>query len=152
MQCEPTSHPLATQAWELRKFRHHRFSYLRGWLALRGLYCLTRNCRLLFSVPEGVFTFTKPVVAPEGTVVVIKERETTVKTAAVPLNLTLVAPVRSVPRILTAAPTLPEVGCVFTNGYSRPGSSTAHSSTPAKQETGRLLYVCRSGGFAAERA
>ena len=28
------------------------------------------------------------------------------------LNVTLVAPVRSVPRILTAAPTLPEVGCV----------------------------------------
>jgi hypothetical protein len=32
------------------------------------------------------------------------------------LNVTLVAPVRSLPRILTAAPTLPNVGCVFTNG------------------------------------
>jgi hypothetical protein len=41
---------------------------------------------------------------------------TTVKTAAVPLKLTLVAPVRLVPRILTDAPTLPEVVCVSTNG------------------------------------
>lgn len=59
---------------------------------------------------------TLPVVAPVGTVVVIKEAETTLKTAAVPLKVTLVAPVRSVPRILTAASTLPEVVCVFTNG------------------------------------
>jgi hypothetical protein len=53
-----------------------------------------------------------------GTVVVIKELETTLKTAAAPLNVTLVAPVRLVPRILTAAPTLPEVVCVSTNGPS----------------------------------
>jgi hypothetical protein len=39
-----------------------------------------------------------------------------VKTAAAPLKLTLVAPVRSVPRISTVAPTLPEVGSVSTNG------------------------------------
>jgi hypothetical protein len=32
------------------------------------------------------------------------------------LKLTLVVPVRSVPRILTTAPTLPKWGCVFTNG------------------------------------
>lgn len=32
------------------------------------------------------------------------------------VKLTLVAPVRSLPRILTAAPTLPEVVCVSTNG------------------------------------
>jgi len=81
----------------------------------RCCYGVTRNCLLLVSVPEGVVTVTKPVLAPVGTVVVIKELETTVKTAAVPLNVTLVAPVRLVPRILTAAPTLPEVGCVSTN-------------------------------------
>ena len=51
-----------------------------------------------------------------GTVVLMKEAETTLKTAALPLNVTLVAPVRSVPRILTAAPTLPEVSCSSTNG------------------------------------
>ena len=60
---------------------------------------------LLESKPVGVITFTVPVVAPAGTVVVISELETTLKTAAVPLKLTPVAPVKSVPRILTAEPT-----------------------------------------------
>ena len=82
----------------------------------RGLYGTTRKDALLESVPLGVTTWTFPLLAPAGTVVVISEGETAVKTAAVPLKLTLVAPVRLVPRILTAAPTLPEVGCVFTNG------------------------------------
>lgn len=67
-------------------------------------------------MPPGVVTSTRPVVAPVGTVVVISDAETTVNVAAVPLNVTLVAPVRSVPRILTAAPTVPEVVCVSTNG------------------------------------
>jgi hypothetical protein len=44
---------------------------------------------LLDSVPLGVATWTLPVVAPAGTAVVISEAETTVKAAAVPLNLTL---------------------------------------------------------------
>ena len=77
---------------------------------------VTRKITLLESVPEGVTTLTVPVVAPAGTVVVIKEAETTLNVAAVPLNVTLVAPVSLVPRILTAAPTLPDVGSVFTNG------------------------------------
>jgi hypothetical protein len=47
---------------------------------------------------------------------VIKYLDTTVNVAAVPLKLTLVAPVRSLPRILTVAPTLPEVVWVSTNG------------------------------------
>jgi hypothetical protein len=51
---------------------------------------------------------TVPVVAPTGTVVVISDFETTVKAAAVPLKVTLVLPVNSVPRIVTAAPTDPE--------------------------------------------
>jgi len=76
----------------------------------------TLNGTLLESKPIGVITFTVPVVAPAGTVVVISEFETTLKTVAVPLKLTLVVPVRSVPRILTAASTLPEVGSVSTNG------------------------------------
>jgi hypothetical protein len=57
-----------------------------------------------------------PVVAPFGTVVPISVAETTVNVAAVPLNVRPVAPVKSVPRILTVAPTLPEVGRVLTNG------------------------------------
>ena len=82
----------------------------------RGLHYGIRKFTLLVSVPPDVTTWTLPVVAPEGTVVVISDFEATVKVAVVPLNVTLVAPVRLVPRILTAAPTLPAVGTVSTNG------------------------------------
>src|ERR1022692_2362052 len=89
-----------------------RISIFGCWRA----YGTTRKDALLESVPLGVTTWTFPLVAPAVTVVVISELETTVKTAAVPLKLTLVAPVRLVPRILTAAPTLPKGGRGFTNG------------------------------------
>ena len=71
---------------------------------------------MLESVPLGVTTWRSPVAASAGTVVVISERDTTVKVAALPLKLTLVAPVRLVPRILILAPTFAAVGCVSTNG------------------------------------
>ena len=71
---------------------------------------------LLLSVPLGVTTFTGPVVAPAGTVVVISELDTTLNLAAVPLKVTLVAPLRSVPRMVTDFPTAAEVGIVSTNG------------------------------------
>ena len=48
--------------------------------------------------------------------VVISELETTLKMAALPLKVTLVAPIKSVPRILTFVPASPEVGSVSTNG------------------------------------
>jgi hypothetical protein len=76
----------------------------------------TLKTTLLESVPLGVTTWTVPVVAPVGTAVVINAAETTVNVAAVPLKVMLVASVRSVPRILPAAPTLPEAGRVLTNG------------------------------------
>ena len=63
------------------------------------------------------------------TVVVISELETTVRVAAVPLNLTLDAPVRLVPRIVTTAPTLLEVGSVLTNGPN-PVDSLTHPPVP----------------------
>jgi hypothetical protein len=78
----------------------------------------TRKTTSLASVRLGVFTSTLPVVAPARTVVLISELQTTVNVAAVPLKLTLVAPVSLVPRILTGAPTLPDVGKVLTNGPS----------------------------------
>ena len=81
-----------------------------------GLYGSTSNGTLLESVPLGLATSTVPVVAPAGTVVEIAVPvELTVNVAAMPLNVTPVAPVRSVPKILTVAPTLPEAVCVFTN-------------------------------------
>jgi hypothetical protein len=76
----------------------------------------TRNGTLLKRVPLGVTTWTSPVEASAGTAVVISELDTTLNLAAVPLNVTLVAPARLVPRIPTAAQTLPEVGSVSTNG------------------------------------
>jgi hypothetical protein len=79
-------------------------------------YGNTRKDALLKSMPLGVTTWTSPVVAPAGTVVVISELDTTVKVAALSLKLTLVAPVRLVPRMLTVAPTFAAVGCVSTNG------------------------------------
>ena len=82
----------------------------------RCRYGLTRNRTLLLSVPSGVTTWTGPVAASAGTVVVIKEALTTVNVAAVPLNVTELAPVRSVPRILSSAPTSPKAGCVSTKG------------------------------------
>jgi hypothetical protein len=54
-----------------------------------------------------VVTATLPVVAPAGTVVEISEGETKVIAAGMPLKVTLVAPVRSFPRISTADRTVP---------------------------------------------
>ena len=56
------------------------------------------------------------MLAPTGTVVAIRVSETTSKAAAVPLKLTLVVPLRLVPRISTAFPTVPAPGLVTTNG------------------------------------
>ena len=84
-------------------------------------FAATWKTTLLVSVPLGVTTLTTPVVAPSGTLVVISEPEATLNVAAVPLKVTLVAPVRSVPRILTAVFALPDVGTVSTNG-ARPMS------------------------------
>jgi len=83
-------------------------SAVEGALTFRSAaYGLTWKNTLLVRRPEGVITVRKPLLAPVGTVVVIRELETTLNTAGVPLNATLLAPVRLVPRILTVAPTLP---------------------------------------------
>src|ERR1019366_9283852 len=77
---------------------------------------VTTNGTSLERTPPGVVTWTAPVVAPAGTLVVISELETTVNVAGVPLKVTLVEPVKFVPRIMTGAPKFPEVGTVSTNG------------------------------------
>jgi len=64
----------------------------------------------LVAVPPGVVTVTRPVVAPEGTVVFTEVAERTVKVAEAPLNATAVAPERFVPVIVTLVPALPLVG------------------------------------------
>ena len=64
----------------------------------------------LVAVPPGVVTVMRPVVALVGTVVLICVLDTTVNVADVPLNFTLVAPVKFVPLTVTAVPTGPLVG------------------------------------------
>jgi hypothetical protein len=93
--------------------------------------------------------------APTGTAAVISvsKPENTPKTAGVPLKVTPLAPARLVPSILTAAPTLPVVGNVFTNG-PRPTESLntvpqpfgaqfapPNSVVPALQAFGRGCYL-----------
>jgi len=93
----------------------------------------TRKGTLLESVPIGAATWTVPVVAPAGTAAVISVLETTSKTASVPLKLTRVAPAMSVPRIVTALPGLPEVGCVSTKG---PKPTDSVNTVPNRNASG----------------
>src|ERR1043165_995224 len=58
----------------------------------------------LVPVPSGFSMESRPVVAVAGTVAVIRVLLTTVKEAVTPLNFTLVAPVNSVPSIVTVSP------------------------------------------------
>src|SRR5262245_20797583 len=61
-------------------------------------------------VPPGVVTQICPVEAPAGTVVSIRVFDATLKIATTPLKVTLVAPARSAPVIVTFVPTVPLVG------------------------------------------
>jgi hypothetical protein len=70
----------------------------------------TTKSSVLVAVPPGVPTAILPVVAPVGTVAVICVGETTVNAAAVPANVTDVAPVKFVPAIVTTVPGAPDEG------------------------------------------
>jgi hypothetical protein len=61
-------------------------------------------------IPPGVVTAMTPLEAPAGTFAVIRVAESSVNPAAVPLNVTAVAPVRFVPVITTDVPIPPLVG------------------------------------------
>ena len=66
---------------------------------------------LLVAVPPGVVTLIGPVVAIAGTVAVSVVDSNTLKLIALaPLNITAVAPVKSVPVMVTLVPTGPLVG------------------------------------------
>jgi hypothetical protein len=71
---------------------------------------VTRKCFALVAVPVGVVMLIEPLVAPFGTTAVISEPEVAVKEAAVPSNVTAVAPVRFEPLIVTAVPGDPLAG------------------------------------------
>jgi hypothetical protein len=70
----------------------------------------TAKLLALVAVPAGVVTLRGPVVAPAGTVAWIAVLEVTVKLAALPLNVTAVAPMKFVPPIVTLVPTGPLPG------------------------------------------
>ena len=84
--------------------------------AVYSNYLVTTNCGLLLSVPEGVTTETLPVVAPSGTLALMYVSDSTVNAAATPLNVTLVDPVRPLPRMMMFCPTLPATGTGCTEG------------------------------------
>jgi hypothetical protein len=75
-----------------------------------GVVTVTVKLPELVTVPFGVTTVIGPLVAPEGTCVVIRLSEATVKSAPVPLNRTAVAPEKLCPPMLTDAPTAPLEG------------------------------------------
>ena len=61
----------------------------------------------LVAVPPAVVTVTGPLLAPAGTVAVIRVAELTLNGAATPLNATAVAPLKLVPVTVTDIPTPP---------------------------------------------
>ena len=65
---------------------------------------VTWKLTLLTKVAVGVFISTLPVVAPLGTLLMISVLEATLNVADLPLKVTLVAPVKLLPRITNAAP------------------------------------------------
>ena len=67
----------------------------------------------LYVVPSGVVTPMVPVVAPLGTVVLIRISDITENVAGVPLKVTVVALVNVLPEIETGVPMTPLVGVKF---------------------------------------
>src|SRR5665647_2413648 len=94
---------------------------LRGWPAMSAMrYTSSRSdaCETLpvnaddgVPTPRGVVTAIVPLVAPEGTVTVIRVALGTLKlVAGVPWKATLLAPLKPLPVKVTEVPTGPEVG------------------------------------------
>jgi hypothetical protein len=74
---------------------------------------VTVNVLVLVAVPDAVVTAICPVVAPVGTFTTILVAVLELMTAAVPLKVTLVAPARFFPVIVTLVPTAPDAGLNF---------------------------------------
>jgi hypothetical protein len=71
---------------------------------------VTVKSSLLVAVPPAVVTLILPLLAPAGTVARIPVDDSTVNEAAAPLNLTVLAPEKLLPLIVTAVPTTPVIG------------------------------------------
>lgn len=71
---------------------------------------VTVNVPELVAVPADVVTEIGPVVAPDGTLVLIWVLLTTLNDADVPLNFTAEAPLKLLPLMVTEVPAAPLVG------------------------------------------
>ncbi len=71
---------------------------------------VTVKLETLVAAPHGLATWIFPVVAPSGTVAEIEVAEATLNVAATPLNLTLVAPLKPLPAMVTVFPVAALVG------------------------------------------
>ena len=104
----------------------------------------------LVAVPPGVVTAIGPVVAPVGTTAVICVLLLRVNVVAfVPLNWTLVTPLKFVPRIVTGVPTGPEFGVnevIVGRGRLRRSwtDSSPSPPSPSRRYCRRLLPGARS--------
>nr|WP_287129265.1 hypothetical protein [Candidatus Cyanaurora vandensis] len=76
---------------------------------MEGIEAMRKLVELVV-VPAGLVTVMGPLVAPVGTMALSWVAEIKLKLAATPLNLTAEVPVKLSPRIVTVAPTPPEVG------------------------------------------
>src|SRR5256885_9186743 len=93
----------------------------------------TTNGDGLVADPSGVVTTTGPESDPRGTVALICVSESTENFAVVPLNVTIVAPTKLMPAILTVMPGVPRAGSIpVTTGTlacATPGSSNNAAAT-----------------------
>src|SRR5437870_2141054 len=115
---------------------------------------VTVKSSVLVSVASGVSTEIFPVVAPIGTVALTDVAETTVKLARVPLNFTLVTPVKPLPEMVTALPGGPETGLMLvifgrtlktsalTVGGLLPQFDTFTVMRPVVAPTGTTQVIC----------
>jgi hypothetical protein len=79
-------------------------------LMVGALLELTVKFAVLVAVPDVVVSWIFPVVAPEGTVAVTCASDWKMNVAEVPLNLTLLTPVKPLPVMMTAVPGAPVDG------------------------------------------
>jgi hypothetical protein len=106
----------------------------------------------LVAVPPGVVIAILPLVAPIGTVAEIRALLTKLKVAAVPLKVTLVAPAKPLPSMVTTVLTGPEGGVkLVTAGVGITVKSVELEPVPTGLVTAILPLAARVGTMAVIR-
>jgi hypothetical protein len=104
-------------------------------LAMLGAGACTVKLLAERAFPPAVVTEILPLVAPLGTVAAICVALFTVKLAAVPLNATMLAPLRLVPVMVTVIPTGPLAGVKLATLGADAGGGALDCMLPPPQET-----------------